>query len=131
MEDLLSFNESNRSKDIVKKFDDLAIGEYIPKLFKLADTNYGLKIYVSIDDFWIMLPTRYSDKINSDEQIRELNNTKFKMIYSGKDQNQGNRVMLKFKPLDDDEDGSSDDDEEPIAQVVVKKSAAKKRARQN
>lgn len=116
MEDLLGLNESNKRVDSnVKKFDNLKVGEYFVKSFSLKENQYGLQVYVEIDDFFIILPKRFSDKINSHEQIEELNSKKFKVVYHGKNAKEGNRVMLDFTPLDEQSemvDGSELDSDE-------------------
>lgn len=105
MEDLLSLNSSTTKKEArVKKFDNLKIGEYVVKSFKLKDTTFGLRVFVEIDDFYLSLPPRFSDKINSSEQIVELNGKKFKMIYGGKDLEEFNKLIIDFVQLDEPED---------------------------
>lgn len=121
MEDLLSLNSSATKKSVkIKRFDDLENGEYIVKSFKLKDTPYGLRVHVEIDNFYLSLPPRFSDKINSVEQIAQLNAKKFKMIYGGKNAEEFNRLIIDFLPLKDDgadaqnneEDSALEDDEE-------------------
>lgn len=100
MEDLLNLNASRTQiHERARKFDELAIGEYLVKSFKLKETTFGLRLHVLFEDFFIILPERYADKINSEEQITELNNLKWKMVYNGKNKQQGNRLMLDFEKL--------------------------------
>lgn len=119
MEDLLSLNDSNkRDESKTVKFDNLKVGEYFVKSFSLKENQYGLQVYVEIADFFIILPKRFSDKINSSEQIDELNLKKFKMTYHGKNVKEGNRVMLDFKPLGERElldESELDSDVEAVA----------------
>lgn len=125
MEDLLSLNASSKSIDgKIKKFDNLSIGEYFVKSFKLKETQFGLRVYVEIDDFYLVLPARFSDKINSTEQLEELNENKFKMVYKGKNKDEFNKLMIDFVQLkdaavadnsnapNDEENVSEDDDDE-------------------
>lgn len=124
MEDLLSLNSSTAKKEArVKKFDHLQIGEYIVKSFKLKETTFGLRVFVEIDDFYLCLPPRFSDKINSSEQIDELNGKKFKMVYGGKNVDEFNKLIIDFKPVREIQeaqeleiettDGSSDEPDYP------------------
>lgn len=120
MEDLLSLNSSNSVNQArVKKFDSLEVGEYIVKSFKLKETNFGLRVYVEIDDFYLSLPPRFSDKINSAEQIDDINDKKFKMIYKGKNPEEFNKLMIDFElvkvhdaQIIEDEDEIESTDEE-------------------
>lgn len=130
MEDLINLNASNKSGEKIKKFDDLAKGVYLVKSFKLKETTFGLRLYVQIDDFYLILPPRYTDKINSADQLKELNGGKFKMIYGGKNKDEFNKLMIDFQPLKEDEnttvDSASDEDDEDLPLV---KSPAKKSKR--
>lgn len=123
MEDLLSLNSSNKSVDgKIRKFDNLPIGEYLVKSFSLKENQFGIRVYVEIDDFYLVLPARFSDKINSAEQLEELNENKFKMVYNGKNKNEFNKLMMDFVPLKDvaenpnafnvEENASEEDDDD-------------------
>lgn len=133
MEDLINLNTSNKSGEKIKKFDDLTQGTYLVKSFKLKDTTFGLRLYVQIDDFYLVLPPRYTDKINSDEQLQELNGGKFKMIYHGKNKDEYNKLMIDFKPLKEvpniTTDSGSDEDDLPLGKPLAKKQKSLKRAR--
>lgn len=90
------------------------------KSFKLKNTPYGLRLHVQVDNFYLSLPPRFSDKINSDEQLAELNSNKLKMIYGGKNAEEFNMLIIDFVPLTDvgtaagstNEEGSVDDDDD-------------------
>lgn len=122
MDDLLSLNASSTNAEgRIKKFDNLPIGEYLVKSFKLKVTQFGLRVYVEIDDFYVVLPARFSDKINSAEQLEELNGNKFKMVYKGKNKEEFNKLMIDFVPLKENavkpnsnngEDSASEDDDD-------------------
>lgn len=136
MEELLNLNASSASNEKVKKFENLDHGTYLVKSFKLKDTPYGLRLFVQIDDFYLILPPRYTDKINSDEQLKELNDGKFKMIYRGKNKDEFNKLMIDFKPLMEDEsaaaDSTSEEEEIALKKKKITSSSKKplKRARQ-
>lgn len=101
MEDLLSLNYSSAKKETkIKKFDSLENGEYTVKSFKLKDTNFGLRVFAEIDNFYLSLPPRFSDKINSEEQIAEINSKKWKMTYGGKDAAEFNKLIIDFKQME-------------------------------
>lgn len=105
MEELLSLNYSSAKKSVkIKKFDSLQHGAYTVKTFKLKDTNFGLRVFVEIENFYLSLPQRFSDKINSEEQIAELNSKKWKMIYGGKDAAEFNKLIIDFKQVEEEED---------------------------
>lgn len=135
MEDLLDLNASNRTSEKVKKFENLDRGTYLVKSFDLKDTPFGIRLFVKIDDFNIILPQRYSDKINSDDQLKELNDGKYKMIYRGKNKDEYNKLMIDFKPLGEsetmanDSSSSSDDEDIPLTKASLKKPQSGKRAR--
>lgn len=130
MEDLLSLNVSNKkSAGKIKKFDDLSIGEYFVKSFKLKETQFGLRVYVEIDDFYLVLPARFSDKVNSVEQLEEINENKFKMIYKGKNKDEYNKLMIDFVPLKDQDaiDGVESTSENDDSEPQVKRKAVKRK----
>lgn len=93
----------------IKKFDNLSTGEYMVKSFKLKETQFGLRVYVEVDDFYLVLPARFFDKINSVQQLDELNENKFKMVYNGKNKDEFNKLMIDFIPLMDDATNNEDD----------------------
>lgn len=97
--------EENKSPTY-KNFDQLDIGEHKIKQFAIKDTQYGTRIQVTIEDFYVFLPARFSDKITSESEIDELNATPCIMIYKGKEKN---CIQLDFK-LDTEEKASNEDD---------------------
>lgn len=121
MEDLLNLN-SSATKAVAKskRFDDLKIGEYLVKTFKLKEFPFGLRLLVEIDNFYLILPPRFSDKINSEQQLAEINAKKFKMVYGGKDPGEFNKLIIDFVLLSDrggiqsNEDDSTVEDSEEI-----------------
>lgn len=133
MEDLFNLNTSNqKTGEKVKKFDDLANGEYLVKSFKLKETPFGLRLYAQIDDFYLILPPRYTDKINSGEQVQELNEKKMKMVYNGKNKDEFNKLMIDFKLLEtSSSDGNisaeSDEEEMQVVKPPVKKQKIQKK----
>lgn len=82
------------------------------KSFKLKDTQFGLRVYVEIDDFYLVLPARFSDKINSAEQLAEINENKVKMIYNGKNKDEFNKLMIDFVQLKEDAAKPNQNDDE-------------------
>lgn len=128
MEDLLSLNSSvAKITPKIKRFDDLENGEYVVKSFKLKETPFGLRVFVEINNFYLSLPPRFSDKINSVDQIAELNVKKFKMVYGGKNAEEFNKLILDFVPLKDgdgvgNQNNEDDSEEEEDAQPRRKRS---------
>lgn len=118
MEELMSLNASNQVPESkLKKFDNLAPGEYLVKTFSLKKTVFGLRLCAEIDDFYLNLPPRYTDKVNSDEQLDDINSKQWKMVYSGKNRDQGNKLMIDFEPvIPDPQDSTNDDEDDDVEQ---------------
>lgn len=129
MEELLSLN-SSAAKTVarIKKFDDLENGEYIVKSFKLKDTPYGLRVLVEVDNFYLTLPPRFSDKINSAEQIAELNAKNFKMVYGGKNAEEFNRLIIDFVALKDVKGRETDEDDSAAEESDAAKRKTKRKS---
>lgn len=72
-------------KKAYKSFSELNVGEYEIKKFALVETKFGLKVQVFIEDFYVFLPTRFTNRINTQKQIDDLNKIPSKMIYNGRD----------------------------------------------
>lgn len=125
MEELLSLNSAASKKVLrYKRFGDLDVGTYIVKSFKIKNGDYGLRVLVEIDNFYMTLPLRFSDKINSEEQVAELNAKKWKMVYGGKNANEFNRLILNFKPIVEDqfiEESATEDESQNGASIVIRK----------
>lgn len=139
MEDLLSLNSSTtKSIARMKRFDDLQEGTYIIKSFQLKETTFGLRVVVQIDNFYLALPPRFSDKINSEDQILELNSKKWTMVYGGKDAKEFNKLIIDFKPLKDgkhlnqttDEDDDDDVDDDSAEENNTRAASAAKKKRE-
>lgn len=81
---------------VYKSFEELEQGEYEVLEFILADTKFGPKIQVLTDDFYVFLPSRFSQQINTREQIDDLNNGRCIMIFKGKS---SKGIHLDFKKI--------------------------------
>lgn len=81
------------------KFDDLEIGrQYSIERFELfSETKYGACIVVYINGDMLYLPKRFNKIFKTAEQIENLNKFKHVLIYNGKDETQGNRVLVDFE----------------------------------
>lgn len=83
-----------------KSFDELAKGEYRIVQFKLNNTRFGLRLTVHFEDFFVWLPSRFSDKISSQDQVNELNQKaasgNYFMRYDGKDKDRKGFLLIKF-----------------------------------
>lgn len=100
-------------KSIYKKFDDLEIGDYTVSAFKLEEhARFGLKLHVYVDDFYLILPSRFADKINQQSQVDELNNQAIKLVYGGKDAGRFNRLKLDFVQVESSKRAVEADDGE-------------------
>lgn len=101
MDLLLSLNASAIKREpSFKKFSDLPYGSYTVKKFVLKDTNFGLRLLVLVDDFYLTLPQRFSDKISKAGQVEELNQRKFRLVYGGKDQQNFNMLKIDFNVVE-------------------------------
>lgn len=128
MEELLSLNSSvAKTVAKIKRFDDLENGEYIVKSFNLKDTPYGLRVFVEVENFYLTLPPRFSDKINSAEQIAELNAKHFKMVYGGKNAAEFNRLIIDFVELKDVEERETDEDDSAVEEFDENKRKSKRK----
>lgn len=102
----MSVNESAQSalitlntacgKKAYQSFKDLAVGEYIVNHFSICNTTYGDRIQIELDDKYMILPERFAKKLDQDK-IDALNRTPKIMVYSGKDSNYQNRLILEFR----------------------------------
>lgn len=101
---------AKRQKKIqYKAFDNLPVGEYKIKYMQIKPTEYGDRIHVFIENFFIILPERFNKKLNQINQIEELNNKKLKMVFSGKDKQNYNFLKLEFKEYSSESDDGDDD----------------------
>lgn len=86
---------------ISKKFEELEIGDYKIKCFELVKTKkFGVRLIVRMEDFFVWLPPRFSDKINSNQLLVDMNKkaseNNFYMRYNGKDIDQHGKILLDF-----------------------------------
>lgn len=80
------------------KFEDLEIDKKYPveRFELLSDTKFGACIVVYIAGDMLYLPKRFT-KIIKAEDVENLNEKKHVLIYKGKEEDKGNRVMLEFE----------------------------------
>lgn len=83
-------------RKVYQSFKDLAIGEYIVNHFRIFDTKYGVRIQIELDDKYKILPERFAKNLDQ-EKIDVLNRSPKIMVYSGKDPNYQNRLILEFR----------------------------------
>lgn len=82
-------------KSSFKSFKDLAMGEYLINRFTFVDTNFGKRVRIDVDGFYMYLPERFSTL--TEAEITTLNSSQKIMIYSGKDAKHQNRLLLDFQ----------------------------------
>lgn len=75
------------------KLDDIEVGSYKVEKFRLLKTVHGLRLLVQTESFEAFLPPRFSDNVNTEEMVEELNNTAMIMMYTGKT---GKRHDIEF-----------------------------------
>lgn len=80
-----------------KSFKDLAPGEYIIKQFSVVTSKYEGKRIVRIDmeESYMYLPERFATSM-TDAIIAELNASPKIMVFTGKDMNDRERLILDF-----------------------------------
>lgn len=88
-----------------KSFKDLEVGEYKIERFDYVESTFGDRVRIKLSDSYMFLPQRYIEEM-SDEVIKELNVSTVYMTYSGKDQNNQNRLMLEFNAVGMNEEGA-------------------------
>lgn len=103
----------------IKKFDDLAVGTYSVDSFSMKDTRYGRRIFVNIEEFCVVLPVRFMERVNKQKQIDELNAQRFNMVYKGKDIARRNLLLLSFNEIRDSTDGGDDDDDDDDDAIAI------------
>lgn len=71
------------------------MGEYIVTHFERRITDHGERVRVSIDDYYMYLPSRFNSL--TQEVLDDLNETPKIMVYGGKNPNAQNALILDFK----------------------------------
>lgn len=96
----------------IKSFDQLHIGNYIINSFQLRTTCYGIRLVVVLDDGdMFYLPPRFSDVINTEKQLNDLNCSKHVLLYRGKDAQQKNWIDVDFEEIPNLNENDEDDDD--------------------
>lgn len=99
-------------------FKDLLKGNYVIDRFSLVDTNHGPRVRIDVNTWYMFLPERFS-KFIKEENLQDLNAATVIMTYSGKDQNNRNRLMLDFDVI-----SISEEDDELTAESILKEASA-------
>lgn len=100
MNTLLSLNWSAQIREPYhKKFCDLPIGSYAVRRFLLKETPYGLRLHAEIEDFYLALPKRFSDQINTQEQVEEINRERWQLVYGGRDTTDCRKLKIDFNVI--------------------------------
>lgn len=84
--------------------------------FAFRDMSFGKKLTVEFDEFYVTLPNRFSDVINTDKDVAELNRERIEMIYKGKKEGKYGALILDF---DKQQDGQRIPDYEDYNDDVV------------
>lgn len=88
-----------KSSKSFKSFKDLKVGEYIVYEFSWIQTNHGRRVRITLDDYFMYLPERFSTNLD-DATIAELNSSPKVMVYGGKNPTEYNRLILDFHEVD-------------------------------
>lgn len=117
MDALLSLNSSAQKREpYYKNFSDLPLGSYTVKKFHLKDSDFGMKLLVEVEDFYLTLPKRFRDKITTEAQVEEINRSRWRITFGGRDPGNFSRFKIDFKIIVEQNAQQlvvSDDDEEP------------------
>lgn len=83
-----------------QSFKNLKIGEYYVKKFIRVETQHGKRVQIELaTGEYMFLPERYLSTL-TDEICADLSKAPKIMTYSGKDPNNGNRLILDFKAVE-------------------------------
>lgn len=82
-----------------KNFGDLPLGSYTVKKFLLRNSKFGLKLLVEVGDFYLTLPKRFIDKINTEELVAEINKTKWQLTYGGRENGDYTPLKIDFSAI--------------------------------
>lgn len=93
---LQGLNELNSCSRKYTNFSKLPIGEYPVQKFSLASTPHGDRIRVDLAEYFVFLPQRYYDKVDM-EKCAALNKFNYIMVFNGKENTKGERLILSFK----------------------------------
>lgn len=81
-----------------QSFKDLPPGEYVIIKFSIVNSTYGDRVRIDLHDTYMFLPARFVISMTA-EVINELNKAPQLMIFSGKDTNNRDRLILDFKDV--------------------------------
>lgn len=82
-----------------ESFSKLTPGRHQIVHFKLMKTRYGQRVAALIGRIYYYLPNYVSEQINTPKRISELNDSRYEMVYRGRDTLHKNRILLDFVPI--------------------------------
>lgn len=88
-----------KASSAYRNFDNIAVGVYKVLKFEFVTSKYGKRVVVTTPEFKCFLPDRFSQSIQTDEAIAELNGSPCVMRFSGKDATRKDRVMVDFEAI--------------------------------
>lgn len=68
-----------------KGFGDVERGEYAVKRFSVADTKYGHRVRVDLEEFYVYLPARFQALDFPKDRIDDLNLKDVILVFKGKE----------------------------------------------
>lgn len=94
----------NVSKGVSKyiKLDVLQVGvPYQVKQFRTQDSPYGKCLIADlVTGFWLFLPKRIANLVNTDEQLELINGKGYWLIFNGRDEQYRNMALVEFKTME-------------------------------
>lgn len=93
------------------------------------NTLFGLKLFVYTKNFFVILPPRFSDKVNQKGHVDELNQSKLFMVFKGKNEDTGFLDVKFIEEANDPNESDVDSDEE--FQALLKPKQNKRAAPKN
>jgi hypothetical protein len=79
--------------------DSLVIGTaYEVVNFRLKESTYGRCLVADLaDGFWLVLPKRIGNAVETPEQVEQLNSKKYWMVFKGRNAQYRNMAIIEFK----------------------------------
>lgn len=104
-------NLENASDRKFKRIHSLDRFGYIVRKFALLETEYGMRVAVFFDDFYIHLPNRLAKKITRQHEMKYLNDlvTRTDIMFKFGGYAEDGKMKIKFS-VDASEDDINDDD---------------------
>lgn len=94
----LNKNAASRTSGYIP-WGELKPGRYKIKKFSLCEPMYGKtedQLCIHIQKGYLILPERMCDKLNNPTAVADLNANSYDLLFEGKDQSLGGRLLFSF-----------------------------------